>query len=132
MIHDKLQADAFQWAHNTFPQVRGLLFAALNEIKPVKGESKVSHMQRISHAKAIGLQKGILDLLLIMPGATYGFDAKIKPDKFGEKQLVFVEKLRQCGGDGYEFYNLEQFKAIFINIISKHYGPLDRKTGEIL
>lgn len=123
MSHDKLQAQAYQWAHNTFPQVRGSLFAALNEIKKVKGESDQSHIIRIMHAKAIGLRKGVLDLIWIAPGATYGFDAKIKPDVFSQEQRDFVKKLHDNGGDGFSFYSLDEFQRIFNELILKHYGP---------
>jgi hypothetical protein len=33
ITHDRLQYEAFTWAHNTIPQIRGRLFAVLNEIK---------------------------------------------------------------------------------------------------
>lgn len=132
MKHDQLQAQAYQWAHNTFPQIRGHLFACLNELKPTKGESKQQHMIRISQAKAIGLRKGVLDLIVIMPTATYGFDIKIRPDKFSEEQLKFVEILRKCGGDGWEIESMEQFKSIFIQLIRKHYGEANAHAGNIL
>lgn len=139
LSHDALQQQAFTWAHNTFPQIRGHLFACLNELKPIPGESAKAHMIRVQHAKAIGLRKGVLDLMLIMPcferdagmgvnitpAATYAFDAKIYPDKLHDDQLIFCEILRKCGGNGYAFYNLEEFQSIFTAIIRKHYGTVN-------
>jgi hypothetical protein len=129
--HDKLQADAYQWAHNTFPQIRGHLFAVLNEIHPHPKESREAFMVRVMQCKAIGLRKGILDLHIDVPptdynshGAPYEFDAKIKPDKFSKEQEERAALLRKCGGNGHEFSTLEQFKSIFIDIIRKHYGPI--------
>jgi hypothetical protein len=135
LTHDRLQSDAFLWAHNTIPQIRGRLFAVLNEIKPFPGESKASHLRRISQAKAIGLQSGALDLLFMAPASdywghdntpatNYGFDAKIGRDKIHDKQIDFVDILVQDGGNGYPFYSLDEFKSIFIPIIRKHYGPI--------
>jgi hypothetical protein len=140
ITHDRLQSDAFLWAHNTIPQIRGRLFAVLNEIKPYPGESKQAHIRRISQAKAIGLQSGALDLLFMAPGneawkdgdrtvfacapAIYGFDAKIGRDKIHDKQIDFVQILQDDGGNGYPFYSLDEFKSIFIHIIRKHYGPI--------
>lgn len=134
ITHDRLQSDAFLWAHNTIPQIRGRLFAVLNEIKPYPGESKTAHIRRISQAKAIGLQSGALDLLFMAPEYThphqhqsacnYGFDAKIGKDKIHDKQIDFVQILQADGGNGYPFYSLDEFKSIFIPIIRKHYGPI--------
>jgi hypothetical protein len=148
ITHDRLQYEAFTWAHNTFPQIRGRLFAVLNELKPISWtvqvpgkrpyvikEPKQNHLKRISQAKAIGLQSGALDLFFMAPAYTdetledrpacnYGFDAKIKPDKIHDKQLDFVDILQQDGGNGYGFYTLDEFKSIFIPIIRKHYGPI--------
>jgi hypothetical protein len=137
VTHDRLQYEAFTWAHNTFPVIRGRLFAVLNELKPFPGESRQHHVRRISQAKAIGLQSGVLDLLFLAPGreqddrgawyihpTTYGFDAKIGSDKIHDKQLDFVQILQQDGGNGYSFYSLQEFQSIFITIIRKHYGPI--------
>jgi hypothetical protein len=141
--HDRLQYEAFTWAHNTIPQIRGRLFAVLNEIKPVSWmvgakritEPKQNHLKRITQAKAIGLQAGALDLLFLAPmsdywghdntpATTYGFDAKIGRDKIHDKQLDFVKFLQDDGGNGYPFYSLVEFQSIFIPIIRKHYGPI--------
>jgi hypothetical protein len=148
ITHDRLQYEAFTWAHNTIPQIRGRLFAVLNEIKPVSwtvqipgrpprtiAEPKTHHLMRITQAKAIGLQAGALDLLFLAPmsdywghdntpATTYGFDAKIGRDKIHDKQLEFVKFLQDDGGNGYPFYSLVEFQSIFIPIIRKHYGPI--------
>jgi hypothetical protein len=143
ITHDRLQYEAFTWAHNTFPMIHGRLFAVLNEIKPVSWvdrgnhikEPKMNHLKRISQAKAIGLQSGALDLLFMAPASdywghdetpatNYGFDAKIGRDKIHDKQLDFVQFLQDDGGDGYPFYTLAEFQSIFIPIIRKHYGSI--------
>lgn len=151
ITHDRLQSDAFLWAHNTFPQIRGRLLAVLNEIKPVSWtiqipgkpprritEPRTEHLKRISQAKGIGLQSGALDLFFMapkfggwiaggldpMPATNYGFDAKIGSDKIHDKQLDFVKFLQDDGGNGYPFYSLAEFQSIFIPIIRKHYGPI--------
>lgn len=131
MTHDQLQAKCFQWAHNTFPIIRGQLFAVQNEVPPHPGESKQSHLRRISHYKSIGLLSGALDLLLLCPGAPYGFDAKVGKDKISDRQLAFIGMLTLLGGCGYEFRDESTFQRIFTSIIRKHYGT-DPKTAEIL
>jgi hypothetical protein len=95
------------------------------------------------------VQAGVLDLMLFCPGifilgvdkldptgitiapALYGFDAKVGKDKLGDKQLAFIDKLRVCGGDGWEFRSEPDFQRIFIGIIKKHYGT-HPQTIEIL
>lgn len=120
-LHNKLQAEAYQWAHNTYPQIRGKLFAVLNEIHRKPGESEKAFIVRISQLKAIGLQKGVLDLFLFVPGAPYAWDAKIKPDYLKPDQVKFIENLRSCGGNGWAFYSLEEFQQQFSMVMAKHY-----------
>lgn len=62
---DQLQAFAFQWAHNTFPQIRGLLFAVPN------GKSR-SKMEAIA-LKAMGAIPGIPDVVLMSPPTGFEF-----------------------------------------------------------
>lgn len=157
MTHDQLQAKCFQWAHNTFPVIRGQLFAVQNETRPYPGESKQSHLARISHNKSIGVQKGAMDLFLFcaaldttyttgyeedgqyveyhsgtyVPPACYAFDAKIGKDHLSDAQLAFIQHLRACGGDGWEFRDEQSFRTIFISIMQKHYGT-DTETSKIL
>jgi hypothetical protein len=138
MSHDQLQSSAFIWAHNTYPLIRGTLFAVLNEIKKLPCETRHQHMIRVQQAKSIGLQKGVLDLIWVAPGreietfppsycppATYGFDAKVDGDYLHDAQIKFIENLRKCGGNGWEFRTLQQFKDIFIPLYLKHYGPIN-------
>lgn len=149
MKHDQLQAQCFQWAHNTFPAVRGYMFAVMNEVHPKPNETPLQFKIRVTQLKAIGLRKGVLDWLCVLPprnemyqtlrqnwdgepytitvgdivpAATYGFDIKIGPDKFSKEQSEFVEKLRKCGGDGWEIRSLDQFKGIFTALVTRHFG----------
>lgn len=126
--HDKLQAEAYQWAHDTFPQIRGHLFAARSEVIRQKGETDQQFMARMMHLKSIGHRKGILDLHLdmpatnIRPGAPYEFDAKIKPDYLKPAQLERIDMMRKCGGDGWAFFSFEEFQRIFESVMVKHFG----------
>lgn len=127
--HDQLQAQAYQWANNTFPQIRGHLFAARSEVVRYPGESERAFLARLSHLKTIGHRKGILDLHLDMPktkdnpfAAPYEFDAKVKPDYLKPDQLERIELLRRCGGDGWAFFSFEEFKRIFMAVMGHHFG----------
>lgn len=126
--HDNLQAEAYQWANNTFPQIRGHMFAARSEVFKYPGETEQQFLARLAHLKKIGHKKGILDLHLdmpvtvIRPGAPYEFDAKIKPDYLKPEQLARIDRLRSCGGNGWAFFSFEEFQRIFTDVMRLHFG----------
>ena len=115
--HDRLLQEMYTWIHNNQPHLRGLYFHVPNECKPYPGESKHSHVVRLSKLKAIGTLPGVLDHLLILKGKLYGFDAKVGSDKLGPDQVAFIERLRINGGDGFEIRDMEQFRGIINSII---------------
>lgn len=126
--HDQLQAQAYQWANNTFPQIRGKMFAARSEVIRHPGETEKAFLARLGHLKSIGHRKGILDLHLDMPvtklrpGAPYEFDAKVKPDYLKPDQLERITSLQQCGGNGWAFFSFEEFQRIFMAVMVHHFG----------
>lgn len=125
--HDQLQAAAYQWAQNRYPQIRGHLFAARSEVIRYPGETEKQFLARLGHLKSIGHRKGILDLHLdmpktdYMPGAPYEFDSKILPDYLKPDQVDRVAMMRRCGGNGWAFYSLDEFKMYFELIMVKHF-----------
>lgn len=126
--HDQLQAAAYQWANNTFPQIRGKMFAPRSETVRFPGESEKAFLARLAHLKSIGHRKGILDLHLDIPitkhkpGAPYEFDAKVKPDYLKPDQLERIASLKQCGGNGWAFFSFEEFQRIFMAVMVDHFG----------
>lgn len=126
--HDQLQAQAYQWTHNTFPQFRNLIFAARSEVIRYPGESEQQFLARLGHLKSIGHRKGILDLHIDfpkiegMPGAPYEWDAKVKPDYLKGPQVERIANLVSCGGGGFAFHSLEEYQYQFINVLVKLYG----------
>lgn len=67
MSESQLQAKCFQWAYNTYPKIRGLIFSV-----PNGGTRNVIEAQQL---KATGLTPGIPDLILLYNGC-YGFEFK--------------------------------------------------------
>jgi hypothetical protein len=126
--HDALQAEAYQWANNTFPQIRGFMFAARSEVFKYPGETEKQFLARLAHLKKIGHKKGILDLHLdmpatnIRPGAPYEFDAKVRPDYLKPEQNARIDRLRTCGGNGWAFFSFEEFQRIFTDVMRWHFG----------
>lgn len=67
---DKLQADCFQWFHNTYKHLRGLLWHCPNEL------SGVVHPVIANKMKAIGLVAGVPDLEFHYRGRSVFFELK--------------------------------------------------------
>lgn len=126
--HDQLQAQAYQWTHNTFPQFRNLIFAPRSEVIKHPGESDREFMARLGKLKAIGHRKGILDLHIDFPtiegkqGAPYEWDAKVKPDKLKPDQHERIAALERCGGGGFAFHSLGEYQAQFHIVLARLYG----------
>lgn len=126
--HDQLQAAAFQWTQNTFPQFRNLIFAARSEVIRYPGETEKQFLARLGHLKSIGHRKGILDLHIDFPeiegirGAPFEFDAKIKPDYLKPEQHERIASLERCGGGGFAFHSFEEYQDQFYGALAKVYG----------
>lgn len=67
---DKLQADCFQWFHNTYAHLRGLLWHCPNEL------SGVVHPVIANKMKAMGLVAGVPDLEFHFRARSYFFELK--------------------------------------------------------
>lgn len=108
-VEIKLQAECFQWAWNTFPETRTLLFAVPNGGK----RSKIEAMQ----LKASGVVPGIPDLLLIWDGIVTGFELKTTKGKTRDNQLDLHEIWRKNGIVVHIIRDFEDFKHKFVKII---------------
>lgn len=106
--HNKLQSECFLWAFNERPQTRQLMFSSTNNLS-TQLDAKGS-MAKMSQLKALGVVKGVTDLVFFWSGRLFGMDIKIGRDKFSKEQNEFVSKLRENGGNGFEIRSLEQFK----------------------
>lgn len=84
MSEAKLQAQCFQWAYNTYPKIRGLLFSVPN--------GGTRNMREAQALKAQGLTPGIPDMLLVykLPfqnvTTLYAFEFKTTTGKISEAQ----------------------------------------------
>jgi len=119
---EQLQAQCYQWFHNTHPALRGLLFHIPN------GGNR--SMREGAKFKSIGVVAGIPDLMLCVPSkqeiriqteVTYvvlhGLFIEMKADKgkLSEAQLKVHPKLKNAG---YEVIIINDFNDFKENIIS--------------
>jgi len=108
---DKLQASFFTWFHNTFPHLRGLLFAVPNGSLRGGLEGKV--------LKATGLWSGVADMIFLWKGKSYFLELK-RPDGKNDQspEQVAWEILVKHHGFEYTLYNdLKELKLYILNII---------------
>lgn len=109
ITHDRLQGDCFQWFHNSYPELRKLLWMNFNNPK-----NKIQG----AHLKAIGLVKGVHDLLFYYQGKLVGFEIKVDRDKLSDDQRKFGAQIESQGGQWYEIRSLEQFQQIVLDLLN--------------
>lgn len=109
MTEDQLQEKCFQWAWNTYPQTRRLLWAVPN------GGSR--HLYEAQKFKATGVIAGVHDLHLLWNHQFYTFELKVGTNTMSEAQILYARAIEQQGGVWYEIRNLETFKTIFSNLV---------------
>ena len=107
----KLQAECYQWFHNNYPNLRGLLCYNLNNSK-----------NRIdgNRNKALGLQKGRSDMVIYLKGGK-AVMIEMKSDT-GEQSPAQIEWEKTITNAGYEYIvirSFEQFKQTIIELIQK-------------
>lgn len=111
---DKLQADCFQWFHNTFPHLRGLLWHCPNEL------SGLVNMMQSNKMKAMGLVAGVPDLEFHFRARSYFFELK---NPQGTGRVSEVQKKIHKALDDQRFIvhvlnDLDSFKYLMECIIS--------------
>jgi hypothetical protein len=106
----QLQAQCYQWAHNTYPQLRKLLFAVPNGGKRNKREAM--------NLKASGVVPGIPDMICVYKGVPVGIELKVGSNGPSDDQLEVHEKWDEHGMRVYVIWTFEEFKLIIKSIIS--------------
>ena len=106
---DRIQAEAYIWFHNTFPEFRGLLCYNLNNsANKIQGNKN----------KSMGLQAGRSDMVMYFKGNAYMFEFKTAE---GRQQKVQKEWMVKVLSQGFEYHiirNTTTFKETICNILS--------------
>ena len=111
---EELQAQMFQWHWNTYPYLRRTLFHVQQ-----KARNKIEG----SRFKAIGVVKGVSDLILVCPGKTLYVEVKLPDGTQKEEQKEFQERVEMFG-HGYRIVrSLEAFQAL---VKSEQLDPFNR------
>ena len=110
MTEEKLQAQCYKWAVNTYPCLRfGCLFHVPN------GGSR--NIREAVMFKATGVVAGIPDLILIHQGKTFGIELKTLKGKVSDKQVKVHESWKKQGIDTFIVRTFEEFKELIQNIV---------------
>lgn len=128
MSEDQLQASCWQWAWNTYPQTRRLLWAVPNG---GNREIKVAIV-----LQATGVIAGVHDLHFLWQGVLHTFELKVNGNELTEDRVVltgsgrtkvifgqreWAVKMREQGGLCWCIKELEQFKLILRLIVTGEY-----------
>lgn len=108
MTEDELQAKCFQWAHNTFPQIRGFLFSVPN--------GGTRHAREAMTLKATGLTPGIPDLLMVHPRLV-GIEMKTETGTISPAQQKIHDRWRSAGIEVHVCRSFEDFQVIIGDIL---------------
>ena len=109
MSEDQLQAQCYQYFHNTYPSLRKTLFAVPNGGTRNKIEA--------TKFKATGLVKGVHDLIFFHNQSLYTFELKVGKNKLSDDQIHFSKQIEKQGGISYVVRDFETFKNILDDII---------------
>lgn len=105
---DRLQSDCFQWFHNTYLDLRGLLWHVPN------GGSRNAH--EANKLKAMGVVAGVADLHFYYKGQLHLFELKTEIGRLSPAQELWLAKIEYQGAKVKIIRDLETFK-LFINLI---------------
>ena len=107
---ERLQADCYQWFHNTYPALRGLLWHV-----PNGGQRTASEANKF---KAIGLVPGVADLHFFYAGKMYFIELKIDAGRLSENQVKWIEAISANGGVVVVIRDLETFQNYINSLLN--------------
>lgn len=109
MSEDTLQAECYQWFHNQFPKLRGLLYAV-----PNGGYRKGREAMKL---KATGVVSGVHDMQLQYRGCHYTFELKVDGNKLSAAQIKWWNIMEEHGAVCFEIRSVPLFKEIINTIV---------------
>lgn len=109
MSEDNLQAKCYQWFHNSYPELRGLLWAV-----PNGGHRDVREAMKF---KATGVVAGVPDLEFHYKGRSFFFELKTEKGIVSEKQKRIHQRLKENGFTVTVIREFEKFKTELETVI---------------
>lgn len=109
----RIQAEAYQWAYNAYPQLRGLLFSVPN--------GGTRNMREAQLLKATGTTAGVPDMLCLYE-RPIGIEFKTPTGIVSPAQEKIHRIWREHGIPVFVVRSVDEFKKIIERIVS-HPGP---------
>ena len=109
MTEDQLQAKAYQWHWNNYPDQRKLLFSVPNGGK--------RHPREAAKFKATGVVAGVSDLIFLYKSKCYLIEMKTEKGTQQKNQKEWETLVKSHGFDYFICRSLEQFQSIINSII---------------
>ena len=108
----QLQANCYQWLHNTYPELRGFFFAVPN--------GGARHAREAVLLKATGTVPGVPDCLLIWP-AFVAIEFKTEQGALSTVQKELHLKWAKNGLRVEVVRSVERFQSVIKQVMSEHY-----------
>jgi len=105
-----LQQQVYKFFHNTYPELRGILWKVENERKRNKYEQMI--------AKSTGLVSGVADLNMVYNGTFYGIEVKTETGRQTTAQKEWQKTIENQGGVYVIIRTVDEFKE-FIRCLTK-------------
>jgi hypothetical protein len=110
---EKLQSECYKWFHNSFPLERRMLFHVDNN----------SYNATIgAHKKALGVVKGVSDLVFIIDGSVIFIEMKTPSGEQETEQRDFEMKVKSRGHTYVVIRTFGMFKAYITNKLKQYNG----------
>jgi hypothetical protein len=110
MSEDRIQQDCYLWFHNTYPELRGLLFAV-----PNGGSRSVVEAKKF---KLTGLVPGVSDMLFMFNKVCYCFELKTPTGYQSKRQIIWEAQVKKQGFNYFIIRDLQTFQSYMKNIIA--------------
>ena len=107
---DRIQQDCYMWFWNTYPELRGLLFAVPNGGKRSAQEAR--------KFKLTGTVSGVADMLFMYKSATYCLELKTEIGYQSKNQLAWQLSVEKQGFKYFVIRDLKTFQQIINRIIN--------------
>lgn len=105
----QLQAKCYQWAHNTYPQLRKLLFAVPN--------GGTRNIREAMSLKASGVVSGVPDMICLYGGKPVGIELKTATGTVSTEQKQLHEIWLYHGIEVKVVRSFEEFELLIQKII---------------
>ena len=112
MSEDRIQQECYIWFHNSYKELRGLLFHVPN--------GGLRKGREAAKFKAMGVVPGVADLIFLLEGKTYFIEMKDDKGRQSDSQKLWERKVLEHGFEYHVARSLDDFKKIIKTILGEY------------